>query len=191
MFCIRQPYQKRMTSLLYRNFGAGHHHYERASVYKKSENTTYKVPVEEGDLDQEYGKSRGLMLHNRLTMKFLSVFKSHRVDQMDNMRVEKNSAYYWFPRIPLLRNGLFLKIMTKMFDSHRSHMSSVYDDPVQIHENSIFLYKTMSTPEWIGARAYDYVALSFLIYGTCISTYPLLWLPAIPYLFEFPKFYTM
>ena len=188
MFSLRQQSQKKVTSWISRNFGHGHH-YKRKEIFKKSENTIYKVPTEEGDLHQVYGKNNNNIFHHRLIGKFLTVFKAHRLHQMDNARTEKNSAYYWFPRIPMLANSLFLRIMATVFDRNRQHVGSVYDEPVQIHENSIFLYKSPDAPEWIGCRFYDYFAFSFLIYGTCISSYPLLWLPVLPYLAEFPKFF--
>lgn len=189
MFCVRQTNQTKLTSFVARSFSGGHH-YERPAVHFKSVNTKVKVPVEKGDLEQEFGTSERNHMHNRITAKFLSYVKPHRVDQLDNFFTNKYSAYHWFTRIGVLRNSAFLKIMASLFDRNRNKVASVYDDPVQIHENSIFLYKSPNTPEWIGARAYDYFALGCLVYGSFFATLPLMWLPVVTYTAEFPKFYT-
>ena len=188
MFLIKQPNQQKLTSWVARSF-SGHHTYERKETHLKSINTTVRTPVEQGDLDQEFGQTR-MQMHNRITAKILGYIKPHRIDQLDNFFTDKYSAYFIIPRVPFLRNGVFLKIMASLFDRNRNKVQSVYDDPVQIHENSVFLYKSPNMPEWIGARAYDYFALGCLVYGSLFATMPLMWLPAVAYAVEIPKFYT-
>mmetsp|Transcript_14458 Transcript_14458/g.16169 ORF Transcript_14458/g.16169 Transcript_14458/m.16169 type:complete len:269 (+) Transcript_14458:44-850(+) len=170
-----------------RNFGGGGAHFKRKAIHHKSQNVTYNHPVEEADLDQEFGKKRNNILHHRLIGKFVALTGANRTHLLDNTRVNTYSAYYWLPKIPFTASSLFLKTMALLFDKNRLQVGSVYDEPVQIHENSVFLYKTPNTPEWMGSRTYDYMALSFLVYGTCIASYPLMWLPIIPYLADLPK----
>lgn len=166
MFLVRQPTQKRITTWMNRNFGGGHQHFKRAQIYKKSENTVYHTPVEQGDLEQEYGKKGGNLLHHRVIGKLNVLFGSSRIQHLDNARTNKYSLYHWAPKIPFLKNGLSLRILASLFDNSRQHSQNAYDEPVQIHENSVFLYQSPSTPSYIGGRVYDYVALSFLVYGT-------------------------
>lgn len=180
---------KKIYSLMTRSFGGSAQHFKKREFFKRSENVIYKEPVEEADIDQELGKSRGLMTHNIIIAKLNYLLGTHRVHFMDNARTNKYSAYHWIPKIPLLRNSLVLKTLSSLFDNSRQTSSNLYDEPVRIHENSIFLYQSPSTPTWIGNRITDYAALGCLVYGTMIATYPLMWLPALIYGTEVPRIY--
>lgn len=183
MFSVRKPTQRMIVALPMR-FGSGHH-YHREEFVSKAENIKYQVPVEKGDKQEQFGNENSIV-ENRILAKIASVFKPHRDDNMDNMRTNKYSAYYWFPRIAFFRNRWFLKAMANIFDRNRTRMSSVYDEPVQIHENSVFLYKSQQASWFMGFRVYDYFALGCLTFGM-LHPYPLMWAPIIPYLAELPK----
>lgn len=156
----------------------------------KSRNVKYQIPVEEEDLNEQFGKNRNNSIGNRLTKKILYYTNFHRNLDLDNLRPNKLSAYYWFPRLSFFRNNLFLKFTAHIFDRNRQRVSSVYDEPVKIHENSVFLYKSPETSHFMALRLFDYAALSFLIYGTVITAYPLMWFPCLAYAAEFPKIAT-
>lgn len=171
-----------------RHFGGGHH-YKREKIFLRSANTYQENPVEKGDLEAEFGKRTTKLIHNRIVMKVLSKTNVHRHHLMDNMRRDQRSAYQWFSKLGMFKNQMFLKLMAAVFDTAKSHEASTYDEPVSIHENSVFLYKSNQSSYWVGSRVYDYFAFSALFYGLFITPMPLMWLPIIPYMAEFPKFY--
>ncbi len=166
MFLARQSNQKKIYSTMTRCFGGSHQTFKREQIYKKSVNTVFHVPVEEGDLDQEIGKNRGDVLHHKVIGKLNILLGSNRLHHLDNARHNKYSLYHWAPKIPFLKNGFSLRLLASLFDNSRQQASNAYDEPVKIHDNSIFLYQSPSTPSYIGARGYDYFALGSLVYGT-------------------------
>jgi hypothetical protein len=185
MFGIRKTSYKNLSTNPLRCFGGGHH-YDRPGFYSKSQHTIFKRPVEEGDIQQEFGNND--MFYNRIVAKLVGHLRPHRITDLDNSRTNKYSAYYWFPKIAFFRNSMFLKTMSNIFETNRNRNSSVYDEPVQIHENSVFLYKAMQGSFFLSTRLQDYAALSLLIYGTFISNFPLMWLPCVVYAMDVPRF---
>jgi hypothetical protein len=185
MFGLRKGYSKSMLFTPIRCFGGGHHHeHEKRVFYSKSRQVKYKVPFKEEDLEEEFGGND--TYYNKMIVKLVGYLRPHRKTDLDNIRESKFSAYYWFPRILMFRNRAFLKFAAHCLETNKHRQSNAYVDPVQVHENSIFLYKSRTASTLLQFRAYDYYALTFLIYGTFISAYPLLWLPALIWLAEAP-----
>ena len=106
---------------------------------------------------------------------------------MDNIRPVKNSAYYWWPRIGLLRNPALLRLMGYVFDSEHVKSSNAHDEPVKIHESSIFLYKSPRASTYMKVRAYDYYFVGVLGLSF-VHPNPLVWLLAMPYLVDARRF---
>jgi hypothetical protein len=168
-----------------RFFGGHGPHYHRKKFVSKETGVEYQIPEEKGDFDTHFTDKWTPI--NRFFTKIAAKTRLHRED-IDNARPVKNSGYYWFPRVALFRNSAFLKLMGYMFDSNKIRATNVYDEPVQIHENSVFLYKSPNSSSFLTFRMYDYFGLSCVLLGL-FHPYPLLWLPAITYFAEFPKIY--
>ena len=186
MLGLRKGYSKSMFFTPIRCFGGGHHHeHEKRVFYSKSRDVKYKVPFTEEDLEEEFGGND--TYYNKIVGKLVGYLRPHRTADIDNIRASKYSAYYWFPKILMFRNRAFLKFAAHCLETNKHRQSNAYEDPVQVHENSIFLYKSRAASTVIQFRAYDYFALASLIYGTVISSYPLMWLPALIWLGEAPS----
>lgn len=168
--------------------GGGGVHYPRQKIYIRSEKAYMENATTKEDIEQETGKRTTKLLHKRFMMKVLAYTNPHRNHLMDNCRRETYSAYNWFSKLGIFRNQMLLKTMAWAFDTQQNKETSSYEEPVALHENSVFLYKSGEMNHWIGARVYDYIAFSSLVYGCFFAHMPLLWLPIIPYLAEFPKF---
>lgn len=180
-------YNKRLARKLYsvtQRFAGGHgHHYHRDEFVSKSSGVKYQYPTEKEDLYEHYGKmpAKDAFVFGKIA----AYFRLNR-DYLDNLRTNKYSAYYWIPRIGFLRNSLFLQTLGYLIDSPKVKSTNSYDEPIKIHENSVFLYKSNRASSYLSFRLYDYVALTALV-GFIINPYPMLWLPVITYLVEFPR----
>lgn len=185
MIGLKKGYNKSVVFTTARCFGGGHHHeHEKRVFYSKARQVEYRVPFKEEDIEEEFGRND--TFYNKMIVKLAGYLRPHRTADLDNIRENKYSAYYWFPKILMFRNRAFLKFAAHCLETNKHRQSNAYVDPVQIHENSIFLYKSRFASTIMQFRAYDYFALASLIYGTCISTYPLLWLPFLIWLAEAP-----
>lgn len=177
--------QKRLANMAVR-YSSGHHHFKREEFISKSKGIKYEIPVDKEEIRQEYGSERGI-IQDRLFTKIAHYFKPHRDTFVDNIRPNKYSAYYWWPRLQFLRSRSLISLLAFIFEKSSTKRSSVYNEPVKIHENSVFLYKAPSTGNFLRLKLYDYSTLGFIIYGA-LSAYPLMWFPAIAYFAELPKF---
>jgi hypothetical protein len=177
--------QKRLVAMSIR-YSSGHHHFKRQEFISKADGIKYEIPVDKKELELEYGTERGIF-EDRLFRKLSYYFRTHRDSIVDNIRTNKYSAYYWLPRLQFFRSRSLLSLLAHLFEKGSSKQPSIYNEPTKIHENSVFLYKAPNSSFFMSMKLYDYVALSFIIYGT-LSAYPLMWFPAAGYLAEFPKF---
>ena len=177
--------QKRLMAMSMR-YSSGHHHFKRQEFISKADGIKYEIPVDKEELRQEYGSEKGIF-EDRLFRKLSYYFRTHRDLHVDNIRPNKYSAYYWIPRLQFLRSRSLISFLAYLFEKNNTKHPSIYNEPAKVHENSVFLYKAPNVNSFLGMKLYDYIALSFIIYGT-LSAYPLMWFPAVAYFAELPKF---
>jgi len=107
--------------------------------------------------------------------------------QLDNHKVNKMSAYYWFANSGILQNRVTYRIARALFDrSVTSNDHYTGFQGVTTSENGLFLYKSDQANSYLASRYYDY----FLV-GTLgaffFGSQPLIILPFIASLCYLPR----
>ena len=86
-------------------------------------------------------------------------WECHRDHELRNDHWKKNSLYHLFSSTPLGAKPI-VKLLSRAFA--RPHVGNLYDDPAKIHDNSVFLFKSLQTTFAQRLQYGDYFAVALL-----------------------------
>ena len=127
-------------------------------VYKvdqiNSVNTAFKQPSE---ADVKFQMANRIRFNERMQAWIAARWQPDRDFTLDNAKVNKMSAYYWFSTSGLLQNRIVYSLARMFFDQrsrHEDHYTGFQG--VTTSENGLFLYKSDQANSYLASRFYDY-----------------------------------
>ena len=103
------------------------------------------------------------MLNEKVAATAHKLYDVSQDDMLNNDFVKPYSAYNFFARASFLRNPYVIRVLQILLDRPGAHLNSEYEENVQIHENSKFLYRSDQATSALRNRITDYGYLTLAL----------------------------